>query len=354
MGIKWSWSFGEENNDDLLEMGFDVYDFGNTFWTTQSALPLYTYPGSPAGRKSLTLNRDVPLITVPGAASAEGWVAVSFYCSETFNEFGDNAHAIRVKDNNSGKSIKVYSNVDDSQTMVLEVDNTFDPSGSITVSQNDWHTIALQYSMTGNVWSARWYLDGAAVGSLTTDVTNTPATEEALQLSIAGCGNTNNLGTHYGHIVTYDDWNDNGWQQVYVTRVQPTDGLGGTENVGTWAPTGAPNNWEAVESPYNTSSYSENSSSSPGDRLFIAAGLGSTIQTQTGVGPGSTVYGVTNHAWVTGSGLSGSVGIGKNDGLYSYSTGSSFFPDTNDPTYGYVTSGSFSITDSPTMVYEVE
>ena len=207
--------------------------------------------------------------------------------------------------------------------------------------------------MTGAIWSARWYLDGVPVGSLTTDGA-TATTNDDVQISIAGVSSTNDFRTWYGQVITYDDWNDDGSKPLYVTRIQPTDDLGGAQNVGTWTPVGAPNNWEAVESPFNTSSFLNEPSTSTGDKIMVASGLGSNIATQAGIGTGSPIYGVTNHAWVTGSGLSGTVGIGKNDGVWNYTTGQSIFPDTNDPTYGFVTSGSFIATDAPTMVYEVE
>jgi hypothetical protein len=352
MGIKWSWSFGTEDNDDLQEMGWDPYDNGNSYYSTQSSSPIYSYPGSPGGRKSFTLRREANLIAPAKILAAEGWVSVSFYCPDLFNEYSDRYHAIKITDGNSGKSIKVYSNVGSAQTMVLEVDNTFDPSGSVTVTQGDWHIISLQYSMTGTTWAARWYLDGVAVGSLTSDVTGTPADADNLLVSIAGCSATNDLLTHYGHIVCYDDWSDNGQQQVYVTRVSPDTNLGGFTS-GSWSPVGAASNPEAVESPFNTSSYSLNSSTSTGEKLAVSAG-GATLASKLGIGVSSTIYGITNHGFVTGSGLSGSIGIGNTSSPGVYHTGDSIFPDTNDPTYGYVSSGSFSTSDSPVMIYEVE
>lgn len=353
MAVKWSWSFGTENNDDLAEMGWDPYDTGNTYYSTQSSSPIYTYPGSPAGRKSVTLRREVPLIAPPKVLASEGWVSVSFYCSDLFNEYGDRYHAIKVTDGGSGNSIKIYSDVSSAQTMILQVGSTFDTSGSVTVSQNDWHTISLQYSMTGTTWSARWYLDGAAVGSLTSAAIGSAATSDNLLVSVAGCSSDNDLLTHYGHIVSYDDWNDEGWKQVYVTRLQPTQDLGAA-TVGSWTAVGAATSAEAVESPFNTSSYSSNSAASVGDKLGIGAAVSDTIMDQLNILSGSTIYGVTNHAFVTGSGASGSVGIGKVSSPGVISKGDFIFPDTSDVTYGYVTSGSFVTSDRPVMVYEVE
>ena len=353
MAVKWSWSFGAENNDDLIEMGWSVYDAGNTTFTTQSSSPIYTYPGSPAGRKSITFSQGVPLGAPPKTLSSEGWVSVSFYCSDLFHEYSTNMHAIKITDGGSGNSIKVYSDVSSAQTMILQVGNNFDASGSVTVSQNDWHTISLQYSVTGATWSARWYLDGAAVGSLTSEITGTPAASGNLPMSIAGCSITNDFFTHYGHIVSYDDWNDEGWKQVYVTRLQPTQDLGAA-TVGSWTAVGAATSAEAVESPFNTSSYSSNSAASVGDKLGIGAAVSDTIMDQLNILSGSTIYGVTNHAFVTGSGASGSVGIGKVSSPGVISKGDFIFPDTSDVTYGYVTSGSFVTSDRPVMVYEVE
>jgi len=352
MAVKWSWAFGPESNTELEEMGWTL-STTDPGYITQSSTHTYTYPGSPPGRKSINIRTSQTVRPPNGAYGAEGWACVAFYCSDVFNEWGTNYHAIKIDSGVSGKSIKIYSDVSaPNQTMILQVDNTFDPSGSITVTQNDWHYIALQYSMTGTTWSARWYLDGAAVGSLTTDASVDPTTDEQITLSMAGVSTQNELYTWYGQMISYDDWNDDGGKPLYVTRVSPDTDLGGFTS-GSWTPYGAASNAQAVESPFGTSSYSSNSSISTGERLAVSAG-GGTLGAKLNVGLSSVIYGVTNHAFVTGSGLSGTVGIGNTATPGVYHTGSSIFPDTSDITYGYSTSGSFAIADSPVMIYEVE
>lgn len=352
MAVKWSWAFGPETNTELDEMGWTLSDL-NPSNITQSSTHLYTYPGDPSGRKSINLKRVQTIYPPNGAYGAEGWACVAFYCSDSFNEWGENYHAIKIYSAVGGKSIKIYSDVTTpNQTMILQVDNTFDPSGSVTVTSNDWHYIALQYSMTGTTWSARWYLDGAPVGSLTTDASVDPTTDEQITLSIAGTSNQNQFFTWYGQMTSYDDWSDDGSKPLYVTRVSPDTDLGGFTS-GSWTPYGAASNAQAVESPFGTSSYSSNSSISTGERLAVSAG-GGTLAAKLNVGLSSVIYGVTNHAFVTGSGLSGTVGVGNTATPGVYHTGSSIFPDTSDITYGYSSSGSFTAADSPVMIYEVE
>ena len=154
-------------------------------------------------------------------------------------------------------------------------------------------------------------------------------------------------------MISYDDWNDDGGKPLYVTRVSPDTDFGAPVISGTWAPIGAGSNAAAIESPFNTGSYSRNAAASSGEHLVVSAG-GGTLASKLNIDVASTIYGITNHAYVTGSGLSGSVGIGKDALPLIFATGSDIFPDTNDPTYGFVTSGSFVATDSPLMVYEVK
>ena len=349
MAVKWSWAFGPETNTELEEMGWTLSNL-STSEITQSSTHIYTYPGSPS-RRSLNL-RSVETVMPPhGTFGSEGWACIAFYCSDSFTEWSENYHAIRIRSAVGGKSIKIYSDVTaPNQTMILQVDDTFDPSGSVTVSQNDWHYIALQYSMTGTTWSARWYLDGAPVGSLTTDVSSHATTDDQISVSIAGTSNQNELYTWYGQMTSYDDLADDGSRPLYVTRVSPNIDVG-PATVGTWLPIGAVANPEAIASPFNTSSYSLNASTTTGDRL--AVGQTGDLASVLSIGALSNVYGVTSHAYVTGSGLSGSAGISSNG--TAWTTGSSIFPDTNDPTYGYSTTGSWgNATSYVFMAYEVE
>jgi len=355
MAVKWSWAFGPETNTELMEMGWTMA-YPSTSEITQSSAHTYTYPGAPVGRKSINMRRQMSVISPQKTSAAEGWACVAFYCSDVFDQWGENYHAIKIISGAGGKSIKIYSDASaPNQTMILQVDGAFDPSGSVTVTQNDWHYIALQYSMTGTIWSARWYLDGAPVGSLTTDGSAHATTDDQISLSIAGTSWSNSFYTWYGQIITYDDWSDDGGKPLYVTRVDPKNQWAGGAphgQIGTWAPVGAATNPAAVESPYNTSSYSENTASVAGDRLVIYNFP--DIATALNIDSSSIVYGVTNHAWVTGSGLSGSVGIAAPNIAGGWTTGSSILPDTNDPTYGYVSSGSILAADQLYMSYEVK
>jgi len=202
MAVKWSWAFGAETPQDLENAGWTV-PTKDPLYLTSSATRTYTYPGSPA-RRSLNIYRDTIVAAPAGSVAAEGWVGVAFYCDDTFDSWYRSRHIISVEDEN-GKAISVYCATDNTQTISLFVGDTPDPSGSYVVSPNDWHYIALQYSMTSSTWSGRWYLDGVAMGSLTTDASEDPATEDQLKLSIAGMSNAGRLGTWYGQIVTWDD-----------------------------------------------------------------------------------------------------------------------------------------------------
>ena len=352
MAVKWSWAFGAETPQDLENAGWTVAT-KDPLYLTSSATRVYTYPGSPA-RRSLNIYRDIIVEAPAGSVAAEGWVAVAFYCDDTFDSWYQDRHIIRVKDEN-GKAISIYCASDNTQTISLYVGDTQDPSGSYVVSPNDWHYVALQYSMTSSTWSGRWYLDGVAMGSLTTDASEDPATEDQLQLSIAGMSNTGRLGTWYGQIVTWDDKNgDSGEVSRYVTRVE----LGkDTATVGSWTPSVGSDDFAVLSGTMTTGSYVQNAAAVIGNSLTcqISASAGLSIANQIGTTP-ATINGVTVHGLVSGSGPYGKVALGDNNS--DWSRGSSVLPTIADPKYTYATAatasgGAWAGTSTVYLQYEV-
>tara|TARA_R110002124_G_scaffold89937_7_gene229778 strand:+ start:6758 stop:7819 length:1062 start_codon:yes stop_codon:yes gene_type:complete len=352
MAVKWSWPFGPETAEELETIGWDA-QYVSPVYTTSSTSPVYTYPGSPE-RYSLNLYRDNIVKAPPSVVGASGWVAVAFYCSDTFDSWYRDRHIISIKDENN-KAIAIYCSVDDTQNVGLRVGDTDDPSGSFTVSQNDWHYVALQYDMTSSVWSARWYLDGAPMGSLTSDASEDPATEDQLTLSIAGMSNLNGLKTWYGQIVTWDDkLGDSGAVSRYATRVQ----LGkDTATAGSWSPSVGTDNFAVLSGTMVTGTYVQNTAATIGNFLTcqISASAGLSLANQLGTTPAS-INGVTAHGLVSGSGPYGLFALGDNN--IDWSRGSTVLPTIADPKYGYATavtggSGVWSGTSTVYLKYEV-
>ena len=332
MAVKWSWAFGPETPQDLENAGWTV-PTKDPLYLTSSVKPVYTYPGSPP-RRSLNIYRD-NIVTAPaGTVSAEGWVAVAFYCNDAFDKWYQDRHIIQVKDER-GEAISIYCPSDNTQTISLFVGGTQDPSGSFVVSQNDWHYVALQYSMTSSTWSARWYLDGTAMGSLTVDAAQDPATDDQLQLSIAGMSENFALGTWYGQIATWDDKNgDAGAVSRYVTRVE----LGkDTATVGSWTPSAGSDDFAVLSGTMTTGSYVQNSAAVIGNSVTcqISASAGLNIANQIGT-MGAHIDGVTAHGLVSGSGPYGLVALG--DDNITWSRGSNVLPTIADPKYAFASS----------------
>jgi len=334
MAVKWSWSFGAETAEELETAGWDPQST-NVAHITEDNSRIYTYVGSPS-RYSLNMRRGYQIAAPPGVVSPSGWVAVAFYCNDVFDQWYQDRHIIMIKDDR-GKAISIYCDNNATQTVKLKVGDTNDPAGAFTVSQNDWHYIALQYDMTSSVWSARWYLDGVAMGTLTSDASEEATTAQELRLSVAGISDADALGTWYGQIIAWDDkLGDAGEISKFATRIQP--GIDTAEG-GVWNPSTGATNWEVLSGTMATGTYTEIAGAVVGNYVTCQAstGAGVDISDMVGVIP-TSIHGVTCHGLVSGSGPYGKVSLGDDNS--NWVTGTNVLPAIADPKYAFATAPS--------------
>ena len=343
MAIKWSWAFGPETGVTLETMGWSAEDSSATYGEPSTAIT-YTYTGSPTRyswrQDDYTFGQQLRIPT--GCGAPEGWIAAPVYVSGSYTQ---GRSVISVVGASSGRYTSIQMKTAATDTFALYVDNT--EKATFTMTANDWHYVALQYSMTGSTWSGRVYVDGAPV---TAEFTDAQSAETAVSVNIHGfAAGTRN--TYWGQIVTFDSKTDSGETARYCTRIEPTVD---TATVGTWTPNVGTHDFAVLSGSFDAATFTVNSASAIGHNCRVQA---QNLATQLGVTP-TSINGITVHAWATGSGQNGFAAISDNNS--NYDNGAAITPDTNDPTYAFSTApdkpsdaAGWSATSSVYFKYEV-
>ena len=353
MAIKWSWAFGAETALQLKnEMGWDM-DSTDPNLMAPSQTFIYSYPGSPttgpSARYSMRTDFDKNMIIPRSAWSNEGWVTIALYGNT--NAVHPNGRVIEVYGSDAADSI--WFQIETSGLVSLYVDSTlvdtFTPAG-LGFNWNYW---ALRYTMSGSTWGATLFLNGVEILSGSKSgggVQPEPGPNGVIQFQAPYNAQDAN---YFGQIICYDSLSDAGEKDhLFVTRVNPTVD---TSTAGTWLPSVGSDDFAVLSASFDSSTETVNASAVGGNNVVVQADV--TITTQIGTTP-NTVYGVTLHAWGSGSGLNAFTGVSDANTLYD--TGSHITPDTNDPTYCFASSvikpdggGAWTGADVPFMKYEV-
>ena len=192
MAIKWSWAFGPESATTLETMGWDAEDTSTSYGEPSTAIT-YTYTGSPTRyswrQDDYAFGQQIRIPT--GCSGPEGWIAAPVYVSGTYTQ---GRSVIQVVGASSGRYISIQMKTSATDTFALYVDNT--EKATFTMTANDWHYVALQYSMTGSTWSGRVYVDGTAA---TAEFTDSQSAETAASTYIHGFG-AGDKTTYWGQI----------------------------------------------------------------------------------------------------------------------------------------------------------
>ena len=331
MALYWSWAFGPETALQLdNEMGFDL-TATSTGEINPTTTYTYTYPGSPT-RYSLGIERGDYLLTPTPVWIDAGWVCIPIYTEDQWAASTAN-HLVSVQGNN--QQVSVYCSNSTTGELSLRFTgggtSTFIISG--TYSVNDWHYIALKYDTSITSPTAEVWINGVQQLAATASWSGTANTSGRYR-----SGGFSNLLTPpaavIGQIVIYDTGSlasGNPYDPIYCTRVNPTIDETG---VGTFTPSTGVNNYAVLDAPFDSSIYTENTASNIGDRVVCQASGASGFYSQLGTTP-NDFRGITAHAWASGSGQDGFVGISDNNSTYD--AGNPITPDINDPTYAYVT-----------------
>jgi hypothetical protein len=368
MALVWSWGFGNEGQTQLETAGFVFTNGSNGVGASlaASSTDVYTYAGSPT-RYSLTADVDnageAPFyrIAMPGEAITKvGSSGIFTMAYRTANNTDwDQTFVKRLMSIETAiNSNAVFIETDPTGTVSLYVDNAFKgTSGGRDTS--DWGFYALVFDVSTTTFTGSIYVNGVlqVTGSDTTSSTSPGnIVLAASQSTQTGVGV---FGTVWGQFILYDDpvadLADAVSPDNFVTRIVPNANSAGT--IGAWTPTGAANNWQAVNPPIDTTTFSGIAVPAPLDRLEVETANATNLQTLLGINP-SSIKGATVHNISVGTAATAKIGVQEGG---SETLGAAFpvspVTDTyaaetvlNNPSTGTAWVGA----DQPILVYEVD
>ncbi len=333
MALYWSWAWGDETSTQLAnEMGWSRSDT-NTSRIGPRSDTVYTYPGSPT-RYSLGTTGARYVQTPASTWLQSGWICIPIFATTGFS--GNEAWNL-VASYGNANSIQVYiSNTTTGEVTLQLYDNTFSRTqiSAGTITANDWHYIALKYDHSLLSPTAELWIDGSLRCAGTASWSEAQSTTGVYRSG--GFASAGSLPSgQIGQIVVYDTGSlssGNPYDPIYCTRVNPTVDETG---VGTFSPSTGADNFAVLDSPFDSSIFTANTSSNVGDRVVCQSSGALGWYSQLGTTP-TVINGLTTHVWASGSGQNGFAGVSNDNSTYD--TGSHITPDTNDPTYGYVNS----------------
>ena len=337
MAVYWSWAFGNETAAQLNdEMGFYVSNTNASYAApTTDADAVYSYPGSPT-RYSLDLGNNTRIELTTDVFLTSGWIATPV---RTFQGWQSDVNSPVMAAIGDNQTVRLFCSNESTSELSLRL--TKAPSTNSdhvvgTFPDGDWRYFAVKYDTTGTQATAEVWVDGTLAVSATSSWSGgTPNTNGLYRFG--GYGNANRvndgLNAPLAQIIIYDTGSlasGYPYDARFVTRVNPTEDEAG---VGTFTPSTGSDDFAVLDSPFDSSIFTANTSSNVGDRVVCEASGASGFYSQLGTTP-TDIRGITLHGWASGSGQQGFVGISDNNSTYD--TGSHITPDTNDPTYGYV------------------
>lgn len=351
MAIHWHWPFGPETITDLTSnRGFTINSDPNV-GPTSTAADIYTYTGSPTRYSMEMINsRTLTLPALASPTTGQGWIAAPFKLrAGDGNLMGTGVDLITVIGSTSGRDTRIQAS-SDQKSLWLYVDQVFQES-TPPYDWDVWHYVALQYDQSVNPWSGRIYVDGVAATALNTDAQTTLETTATIRMESCSLFNDYWL---IGQVLIYDSTADAGEVPKFVTRLEPNaDGT----NIGTWTPNVGVNDFDVLDTPMDTTTYTQNSSPSALDRVEVLTnGGGSDIDTAVGTTT-TAVDSVMVHGYSSGQALTARVLVG--DGTVSETAGGNQLVAVASTTYNTAVAntkpsgGAWSGTDTPEFIYEV-
>ncbi len=292
MSVHWSWAFGAESGATLSgDMGWTVPVAGGT--VTGDSGVTYTYSGSPT-RYSMSLSSFRHIRTPPAVFIPEGWLAMPIYCATNWYSEATNGTIFEVVAT-SGKRIYAYqtSPSGTAPTGTIEVFVGSTSVGTFNLQVNTWYYVAVKYKIDDANWSVDVFVDGASVVSGT-------SAEGSESTGTYGFGGFSYAGlAHVGQMIVYD-WTGTGQEDPqFVTRCDPISDAGSS---GAWSPSAGTDQFDVIDSPFSTATYTENTSASVGDYVECRSSP-LTDASQLNLS-GVTVRSVSAHDFSEGSGIS--------------------------------------------------
>ena len=292
MAVHWSWAFGAESGATLSgDMGWTVPVAGGT--VTGDSGVTYTYAGSPT-RYSMSVSSFRHIRTPSAVFVPEGWLAMPIYCATDWYKQATNGTIFEIVAT-SGKRIYAYqtSPSGTAPTGTIEVFVGSTSVGTFNLQVNTWYYLAVKYKIDDANWSVDVFVDGASVASGT-------SAEGSESTGTYGFGGFSYNGlAHVGQIIVYD-WSGTGQEDaIFVTRC---DSISDRAVTGTWTPSTGTDQYDVIDSPFSTATYTENTSASVGVYVECRSSpLSDASQLNLS---GVTVRSVCTHDFSEGSGVS--------------------------------------------------
>ena len=335
MALRWSWSFGNETFADLQTMGWTMQQ--NSAWWTLTSTNVYTYTGSPTRYGWEMLGIGYAYCELPAAVTttlSQGWIAVPALALSSYS----GGRFVQVTSGSSNTRIEISTG----GALSLYVGNVFKETSSAQ-DFSSWRYVSLQFDHSGATWSARIYVDGSAV---TNSQTQAVSAQTASTVLIQGALGTGGFRGHcFSQVIVWDSTSDAGETAYFATRAEPT--ADGTD-VGTWTPSTGSDDFAVVDSPFATSTYTQEASPSANDRCEVVT---STLATALGVTPGE-VAGVTAHTYSEGETVTARAIVSVSGGTEANGTSTSI--SAGSTTYAFATdTATYSGTDTIDVIYEV-
>jgi hypothetical protein len=353
VAINWHWAFGSESPTVLASgPGFSFSTLASFAAVTGDAEYTYTYTGSPT-RYSMavatTQTMTLPAVAIP--SSMKGWACAALKRHNNASLQVNNTVylVLGVLGAGTGRYVAVRPG-SDYKSLRLYVDNVLKETTS-PYDWDSWHYVALKYDMSTATWSGQLYVDGVAA---TASYTDPSSAEVSGALQLQGMGNS--LASEpwlIGQIICYDDTADAGEVPLFCTRYE---GNADGTNVGTWTPSVGVDDYAVLESPIDSSTYTQNAAPAALDRVqTLTNNGGSNIATALGTTP-TTIPSVINHTYSGGQALTAKALVG--DGV-SETSGANTVIGGAGVYYAYAlantkpSGGAWVGTDAPELVYEI-
>jgi hypothetical protein len=370
MAMQWSWAFGNETQADLESLGFVftpessqpfVLNALASLNASPNPLNAYTYSGSPdryglgidqgttAGGRHVRIN--LPNAAFPGLTRNKG-IFTFAYRAATEGVWSSSTTFLSIKTIWSTTAFEMRVTAGQN-TVNFYVHGTFKGTSS-AINIENWNYFAVVFDSSADPYDGTLYING--VQEATGIQSRTAGEISTIEVRTT----QDNIGNNsiFGQFITYNDpvgdLADAVSPDNFVTRIVPNANGAGT--VGAWTPTGAANNWQAVNPPIDNTTYAGIAAPAPGDRLEVDTANGTDLQTLLGINP-SSIKGATVHSVSLGTATTAQVGIktGSNETLSTAQpvlTGDTYLVESvaNNPTGG----GAWVGTDQPTLVYRID
>lgn len=309
MAMQWSWAFGNETQADLESLGFVftpeqsqpfVVNALASLNSSPNPLNAYTYSGSPdryglgidqgttAGGRHVRIN--LPNAAFPGLTRNKG-IFTFAYRAATEGVWSGTSTFLSIKTLWSTTAFEMRV-VAGQNTVNFYVHGTFKGTSS-AINIENWNYFAVVFDSSADPYDGTLYING--VQEATGIQSRTAAEISTIEVRTTQDNTGNN--SIFGQFITYNDpvgdLADAVSPDNFVTRIVPNANGAGT--VGTWTPTGAANNWQAVSPPIDNTTYANNAAPTPGDRLEAETASATDLQTLLGINP-SSIKGATVHS----------------------------------------------------------